>query len=107
MLHQLVDSAKAIANASDKVYLITSDWQPQVPVLNIAYNQPSARSSALSRSDVALSAMAYTGGVPVGSFYDGIEKEQIYVKCTDQDGRHIDDINSARVFGMILTWEPS
>lgn len=101
VLHQLVDSAKAIANASGKVYLITSDWQPKVPVLNIAYNQPSARSSALSRSDVALSAMAYTGGVPVGSFYDGIEKEQIYVKCTDQDGRHIDDINSARVFGMI------
>ncbi len=101
VLHQLVDSAKAIADASDKVYLTTSDWQPQVPVLNIAYNQPSARSSALSRSDVALSMMAYTGGVPVGSFYDGIDKEQIYVKCTDHEGQHIDDINNARVFGML------
>lgn len=101
VLHQLVDSAKAIADASDKVYLTTSDWQPQVPVLNIVYNQPSARSSALSRSDVALSMMAYTGGVPIGSFYDGINKQQIYVKCTDQNGEHIDDINNARVFGMV------
>lgn len=101
VLHQLVDSAKAIANASDKVYLTTSDWQPQVPVLNIVYNQPSARSSALSRSDVALSMMAYTGGVPIGSFYDGINQQQIYVKCTDQNGGHIDDISNARVFGML------
>lgn len=101
VLHQLVDSAKAIAHASDKVYLTTSDWQPQVPVLNIVYNQPSARSSALSRSDVALSMMAYTGGVPIGSFYDGINQQQIYVKCTDQNGEHIDDINNARVFGML------
>lgn len=100
VLHQLVDSAMAIANASDKVYLTTTDWQPQVPVLNVFYSQPSARGSALSRSDVALSMMAYTGGVPIGSFYDGIDRQQIYIKCTDQNGEDVDNVNNVRVFGM-------
>ncbi|MDO5482909.1 MAG: efflux RND transporter permease subunit [Bacteroidaceae bacterium] len=101
VLHQLVDSARAIASASGKVYLLTSDWEPQVPMLNIAYDQASARGLGLSRSDVALSMMAYTGGVPIGTFYDGINTEQIYVKCTDADGKHIANLDNARIFGLV------
>lgn len=101
VLHQLVDSARAIAAASGKVYLLTSDWEPQVPMLNIAYDQASARGLGLSRSDVALSMMAYTGGVPIGTFYDGINTEQIYVKCTDEDGNSIANLENARIFGLM------
>ena len=101
VLHQLVDSARAIVDASDKVYLATSDWEPRVPVLSIDYDQASARNSALSRSDVALSMMAYTGGVPIGTFYDGINPENIYVKCTDENGDNIENLENARVFGLI------
>ena len=101
VLHQLVDSARAIVDASDKVYLATSDWEPQVPVLSIDYDQASARNSGLSRSDVALSMMAYTGGVPIGTFYDGINPENIYVKCTDENGNNVENLENARVFGVI------
>ncbi len=101
VLHQLVDSARAIVDASDKVYLATSDWEPRVPVLSIDYDQASARNSALSRSDVALSMMAYTGGVPIGTFYDGINPENIYVKCTDENGNNVENLENARVFGII------
>ena len=101
ILHQLVDSARAIVDASDKVYLPTSDWEPQVPVLSINYDQASARNSGLSRSDVAMSMMAYTGGVPIGTFYDGINPENIYVKCTDEKGNNVENLENARVFGMI------
>lgn len=101
VLHQLVDSARSIVEASDKVYLATSDWEPKVPVLSIDYDQASARNSGLTRSDVALSMMAYTGGVPIGTFYDGINPENIYVKCTDANGNNVENLENARVFGVI------
>ena len=101
VLHQLTDSARAIVDASDKVYLATSDWEPKVPILSIAYDQASARNSGLSRNDVALSMMTYTGGVPIGTFYDGINPENIYVKCTDEEGNKVENLENARVFGLI------
>ena len=101
VLHQLTDSARAIVEASDQVYLPTSDWEPQVPVLTIDYDQASARTSALSRGDVAMSMMAYTGGVPVGVFYDGINPENIYIKCTDENGENIENLDNVQVFGVL------
>ncbi len=101
VLHQLTDSAKAIAIASSKTYLVTSDWEPQVPVLSIDYDQAVARNIGLTRGDVALSMMAYTGGIPIGSFYDGIHAENIYVKCIDENGDNIDRLNDAQIFGMM------
>ena len=101
VLHRLSDSAMAIIAASDKVYLPTSDWEPQVPVLSIAYDQPAARTTGLSRSDVATSVLAYTSGIPIATFYDGIHQESIMLKCTDAQGGEIDRIDNVPVFGMM------
>ena len=101
VLHQLSDSAFAIISASDKVYLPTTDWEPQVPVLNINYDQQSARTSMLSRSDVASSILAYTGGIPIATFFDGIHSEGLVLKCTDAEGNDIDRIDNVPVFGLL------
>lgn len=101
VLHRLADSAKAIIDASDKVYLPTSDWEPQVPVLSINYDQPSARTTGLSRSDVAMSVLAYTGGIPVATFYEGIHSENIILKFTDAQGGDIERIDNVPVFGLL------
>ncbi len=101
ILHQLTDSAMSIVRNSDKVYLATTDWEPRVPVLNIDYNQSAARTSGLSRSDVGTSILAYTGGIPIGTFYDGINEERIYVKSVDSNGDNIDNLQNVEVFGMI------
>ena len=106
VLHRLSDSAMAIIAASDKVYLPTSDWEPQVPVLTVNYDQPSARTTGLSRSDVATSVLAYTGGIPIATFYDGIHNESIIFKCTDAQGNDIDRIDNVRVFGMLPNLNP-
>jgi len=45
--------------------------------------------------------MAYTGGLPIGTFYDGINPENIYVKCTDEDGKNVENLENARVFGVL------
>ena len=101
VLHQLCDSAMAIISASDKVCLPTSDWEPQVPVLCVDYDQPSARTTGLSRTDVATSILAYTGGIPIATFFDGIHGESIIFKCTDAQGKNIDRIDNVPVFGIL------
>lgn len=101
VLHQLTDSAMAIVRNSDKVCLPTSDWEPQVPVLTVDYNQQAARTSGLSRGDVALSLMSYTDGIPVGTFYDGINPENIYVKCHTDKGEEVENLDRVNVFGMM------
>ena len=106
VLHRLSDSAMAIIAASDKVYLPTSDWEPKVPVLTVNYDQPSARTTGLSRGDVATSVLAYTGGIPIATFYDGIHSESIVLKCTDAQGNDIDRIDNVRVFGMLPNINP-
>jgi len=101
VLHALADSAMEIVKASDKVYLPTTDWEPKVPVLSVDYDQSAARISGLSRSDVALSLMAYGGGIPMATFYDGIHAESIYLKCTDDEGNDLERIDNVSVFGLI------
>ena len=101
VLHQLTDSAMAIVRNSDKVCLPTSDWEPRVPVLTVDYNQSAARTSGLSRGDVALSLMSYTDGIPVGTFYDGIHPENIYVKCHTDKGEEVENLDRVNVFGMM------
>ena len=101
VLHVLCDSALSIIRNSTTCYLPTTDWSPQVPVLDIKYDQSNARISGLSRSDVATSVMAYTGGIPIGTFYDGINRKSIYLKCTDADGNDISRLDNIVVFGLI------
>ena len=101
VLHRLTDSAMAIVRRSDKVYLPTSDWEPLVPVLSVDYNQQMARAQGLSRSDVALSMMTYTSGIPIGSFFDGIHPENIYIKCTDPEGKDVRRLTGVKLFSTL------
>ena len=101
VLHVLCDSVMKIVEESQTCHLATTDWEPKVPVLDINYDQSNARISGLSRSDVATSVMAYTGGIPIGTFYDGINKKSIYMKCTDDEGNDIDQLENITVFGML------
>ena len=86
ILHQLADSARNIMENTPEVCLITTDWEPQIPVLSIEYDQAAARALGLSRSDVSMSLLSANGGIPIGSFYEGIHRDNIYLKCLDEKG---------------------
>lgn len=101
VLHQLADSAKAIMQRSPYVHLITTDYEPQVPMLNIDYDQPAARALGLSRSDVSISLLAANGGIPVGTFYEGIHANTIYLKCLDEKGEPINNLANTQVFSTL------
>ena len=101
VLHNLTDSALAIMERSPLTYLTNTDWHPQIPVLSIEYDQPAARALGLSRSDVSTSVLAATGGIPVGSFYEGIHTNTIYLKCLDTAGGDIEDLGNTQVFATM------
>lgn len=101
ILHQLADSARTIMESTPEVCLITTDWESQIPVLTIEYDQPAARALGLSRNDVSLSLLTATSGIPIGSFYEGIHRNNIYLKCLDEKGQPIEDLGNAQVFSSL------
>ena len=101
VLHRLADSARYIMEHTPEVRLITTDWEPQIPVLSIEYDQAAARALGLSRNDVSMSLLSANGGIPIGFFYEGIHRDNIYLKCLDQEGKPIEDLGNTQVFSAL------
>ncbi len=101
ILHALADSTRRIMEQTPEVCLVTTDWEPSQPLLEINYDQTSARRSGLSRQDISTSVLSATGGIPVGVFYDGIHKNTIYLKCTEQDGKKMDNLENVPLFSPL------
>jgi len=101
VLHRLADSARIIMEQTPEVCLITTDWNPDVPVLTVEYDQPAARALGLSRNDVSISLLTATGGIPIGTFYQGIHKDNIYLKSVNERDEAIEDLNNAQIFSQL------
>jgi acrB/acrD/acrF family transporter len=70
-------------------------------VLTIEYDQPTARAIGLSRNDVSLSLLSATSGIPIGSFHEGIHRDNIYLRCLDEQGRPIEDLDNTQIFSSL------
>lgn len=101
VLHTLADSARRIMEQSPEVCLVTTDWEPHMPLLEINYDQTSARRSGLSRQDISTSVLTATGGIPVGIFYDGIHKNTIYLKCMEAGGKEMENLENVPLFSAL------
>ena len=101
VLHRLADSARVLMEQTPEVECITTDWEPDVPVLTVEYDQPAARALGLSRNDVSMSLLTATGGIPIGSFYQGIHRDNIYIKCLDEKGNPIENLNNTQVYSQL------
>lgn len=101
VLKELAKQAQDIMEKDENTFLVTSNWEPKVPVFMVDYNQPIARNVGLSREDIGLSLLTSTGGIPSGKFYDGIHGETIYLKTVDKDGKPIENLDNTSVFSLI------
>lgn len=101
VLHTLADSASMIMHNSPSVSCITTDYDPEVPLLEVDFNQSAARRSGLSRQDISTSLLSAAGGIPVGTFYEGTHKNTIYLKCTEADGKNIDNLENVPLFSLM------
>lgn len=101
VLGALADTTRRILERSPEVCLVTTDWDPAVPVLEVDYDQAAARRAGLSRRDLSLSMLSAAGGIPVGTFYEGRHRKTIYLKCVGDDGRAVDDLENVPVFAAM------
>ncbi len=101
VLHQLADSAMQVAREQGVIDPITTDWPARVPMLVADYDQPRARRQGVSRTEVALSLLSSTDGMPVGSYYNGGVCHNIYVSTTDQQGAPLSDLGNATVSTLL------
>lgn len=101
VLHALADSARSIMERSSAVRLVTTNWEPRVPVLNVEFDQPAARALGLSRKDVSMSLLTATSGIPVSTFYEGIRPRTIYLKSVNEQGEKVENLSNAQVFSTL------
>ncbi len=101
VLRNLTHQAQEIMESNESITLITSDWERKVPMLEVDYTQPIARSLGLSRQDVGISLLASTEGIPIETIYDGARRETVVIKCIDADGNPIEALETAPIFSMI------
>jgi multidrug efflux pump subunit AcrB len=97
VLKDLAARAEAVMEAEPSVMLTTRNWDPQVPVLNVCYDQATARSAGVSRSDVAMALLSATDGVPVGVYYSGATSEPIYLRSIGARGEPVGDLSNVPV----------
>ena len=88
-------------NEDSTTMLVTNDWGPMTPVLNVDYYQPIARVANLSREDVGLALLATTDGLPVGSYYEGEHDLPIYIKSMGKDGLRPGRLNNVPVWSLV------
>lgn len=101
VLKQLTAEAEEIMQNSPDIILVRNDWEPEQPSLMIDYNQPIARNLGLTRSDVGISVLSATGGIPTGVFFEGQHRQAIYLKCVDANGDPVESLENTPVFSMI------
>ncbi len=102
ILKELTAQAQAIMDNSPYTRLACNDWEPMQPILEVDYNQPTARRAGLSRSDIGLSLLSANGGIPIGTFYKGDEQVGIYLKSVNDNGKPIDHLDNAPIFSTSL-----
>ncbi|MDR1103107.1 MAG: efflux RND transporter permease subunit [Tannerella sp.] len=97
VLKDLAARAEAVMEASPSVMLTTRNWEPQVPVLSVRYDQTMARNAGVSRPDVAMALLSATDGMPVGTYYNGSTSEPLYLRSIDAQGEPVNDLSNVPV----------
>lgn len=101
VLKDLTEQAEQIMRDESAVMLVTNDWEPMTPTLMVNYYQPIARAIGLSRSDVGLSMLSATDGMPLGSYYEGVHAKPIYLKSLDSKGEQVEALDNIPVWSML------
>ncbi|MGL4410797.1 MAG: efflux RND transporter permease subunit [Bacteroidales bacterium] len=101
VLADLASKARSIMQASDKVMLVTTDWDSKSSLMRVGYENSLSSNIGLSRQDVYTSIMASTDGVPVGTIYDGNVSHNIVVRCVNRDGVQLESLESIPIFSML------
>lgn len=101
VLKELTAKAEQIMREEPLAMLVRNDWEPMTPVLVVDYDQPLARMAGLSRSDIGLSMLSSTDGLPVGTYYEGTHDLPIYLKSVNNVGEKLETLDNIPVWSMM------
>lgn len=101
VLKQLCSQVEEIMKADSTAILVTNNWGPETPVMDVRYEQAIARDVNLSREDVGLALLAATDGLPVGAYYEGEHALPIYLKSVNASGERPDWLGNVPVWSMV------
>lgn len=101
VLKRLCSEVEDIMRADSTAILVTNNWGPETPAMNVLYQQAIARDVNLSREDVGLALLAATDGLPVGSYYEGEHDLPIYLKSVDGRGERPERLSNVPVWSMV------
>lgn len=101
VLKQLCSQVEDIMKADSTAILVTNNWGPETPAMNVLYRQQIARDVNLSREDVGLALLAATDGMPIGAYYEGEHDLPIYLKSVNGKGERPDRLNNVPVWSMV------
>ena len=100
VLKNLCKQVEDIMRRDSTVILVTNNWGPETPVLDVRYHQQIAREAGLSRQDVSLALLAATEGLPIGSYYEGEHDLPIYIKSVNDRGERPERIDNIPVWSL-------
>lgn len=101
VLKELTAKAEKIMQENPAAMLVRRDWNPMVPVLSVEYDQPIARTVGLSRTDIGMSMLSATDGLPVGAYYEGTHALPLYLKSVDHQKEKVGILNNIPVWSML------
>ncbi len=101
VLKELTAKAENIMRETPAAMLVRRDWDPMVPVLSVEYDQPIARTVGLSRTDIGMSMLSATDGLPVGAYYEGTHALPLYLKSVDHRRENVGMLNNIPVWSML------
>ena len=101
VLKDLCSQVEDIMRADSTAILVTNNWGPETPALNVQYQQQIARDVNLSREDVGLALLAATDGLPIGSYYEGEHALPIYLKSVNTQGERPGQLDNVPVWSMV------
>lgn len=101
VLKELCAQVEQIMREDSTAILVTNNWGPLTPALDVRYYQQIARAANISREDVSLALLAATEGLPVGSYYEGEHALPIYIKSVDEKNERPAQLRNVPVWSMV------
>lgn len=101
VLKTLCSQVEDVMRADSTVILVTNNWGPETPAMEVQYCQQIARDVNLTREDVGLALLAATDGLPIGAYYEGEHALPIYLRSVNNQGTRLEQINNVPVWSMV------
>lgn len=101
VLKDLAARAERLMHEEPSAMLVRNDWEAMRPVLTVDYYQPVARTAGLSRSDIGMSMLSATDGLPVGAYYEGTHSLPLYIKSVNTEGEKLESLHTIPVWSMM------